>query len=134
MQQTEASFFTWGAGYPSGESEAGRLVAAIWATAGGAGGWDIGILTFQEILSLLDWEEDQQGEYEVAAVAVYHVIGWQLQGHQTDHQDMVFQNLWLVGCARTVVFVFNFRTTGNVFLKDLNKNPTKGFWPIMSRI
>ena len=99
------SFVTWGAWYPSGESEAGRLVAAIWATAGGAGGWDIGILTFQEILSLLDWEEDQQGEYEVAAVAVYHVIGWQLQGHQTDHQDMAFQNLWLVGCTRTAVFL-----------------------------
>ena len=115
-----------------------KLAAAIWATAGFAGGWDIGILTVQEILSLLDWEEDQQGEYEVAAVAVYHVIGWQLQGHQTDHQDMVFQNLWLVGCARTaiflVIFFFNFRTTGNMFLKDLNKNPTKGFWPIMSRI
>ena len=55
------------------------LGAAKWATAGGAGGLDIGILNFLEILSLLDWEEDQQPEDEVTAVAVYHVIGWQLQ-------------------------------------------------------
>ena len=54
VSDSRGSFFTWGAGYPSVVSEAGRLVAAIGATAGGAGGWDIGILTFQEILSLLD--------------------------------------------------------------------------------
>ena len=72
------------------------LGAAKWATAGGAGGLDIGVLTFQEILSLLDWEEDQQWEDEVAAVAVYHVIGWQLQGHQTDHREVDFQNLSLI--------------------------------------
>ena len=57
---------------------------------------DIGVLTFQEILSLLDWEEDQPREAEVAAVAVYHVIGWQLQGHQTDHREVDFQNLSLI--------------------------------------
>ena len=72
------------------------LGAAKWATAGGAGGLDIGVLTFQEILSILDWEEDQQREDEVAAVAVCHVIGRQLQGHQADHQEMDFQNLSLI--------------------------------------
>ena len=71
-------------------------MAAKCATAGGAGGLDIGILTFQEILSLLDWEEDQQREDEVAAVAVYHVIGWQLQGQQADHKQIDFQNLSLI--------------------------------------
>ena len=77
-----------GAGYHSGQSYTGCLVAAKWATAGGDGGLDIGILNFQEILSLLDWEEDQQGEDEVMAVAMYHVIGWQLQGHQADHREV----------------------------------------------
>ena len=70
-------------------------MAAKRGTAGVATGFDIGILTFQEIASLLDWEEDQQREDEVAAVAAYHVIGWQLQGHQADH-DMDFQNLSLI--------------------------------------
>ena len=69
--KSRGSIFTWGECYQSGESETGRLVAAKWATAGGAGGLDIGVFTFQEILSLLDWEEDQQREDEVAAVALF---------------------------------------------------------------
>ena len=71
-------------------------MAAKWATDGGADVLDIGVLTFQEIFSLLDWEEDQQREDEVAAVAVYHVIGRQLQVHQADHREMDFQNLSLI--------------------------------------
>ena len=41
-------------------------------------------------INLLDWEEDQQQEDKVAAIAVYHVIGWQLQGHQADHREVDF--------------------------------------------
>ena len=66
------SIFTWGAGYPSGLSRG-------WMPLGG----EMIHRWWRRLLGLLrEWEGDQQWEHVFDAFGVYHVIGWQLQGHQ----------------------------------------------------
>ena len=129
----EASFFTWGAGYPSGESEAGDMSHRWWRRRMGY------------------WHLDFPGDFKSPGLRRRLTRGiWSrcsscvscdwLTVTRSPNRSPRYGFPKLVTsrlCKESRLLGqtnFNFRTTGNMFLKDLNKNPTKGFWPIMSRI